>query len=64
MLPAVAQALSMEQQLRDAWNKRYGGASKDIFLAQPNKGSGGGIAAPELDARKYTTRRHGALQLG
>ena len=49
----VQQGMAIEQLLRDAWEARWGGKSDDIFLAQPNKGSGGGMGVPDVDARKF-----------
>ena len=49
----VQQGMAIEQLLRDAWQARWGGKSDDIFLAQPNKGSGGGMGVPDVDARKF-----------
>ena len=49
----VRQGMKMEQLLRDAWQARFGNLSEDIFLAQPNRGSAGGMCVPDIDARKF-----------
>jgi len=47
----VQAAMMIEDELRKEWKLMY--ENDDVFLAQPNDGSGGSISLPTMDARDY-----------